>query len=479
VEPIAPETRWPRRTVLLVALVIAAISARPYAGSWNDGSRLATVESLVDRDTLQIDESIFVKVPPLVPGKPSPYPRDFELLQDWGTKDKMYIGGHFYSDKSPVPALPMAAVYQVWRWCGGPSAAERPDWYCLLMTWTSSGLAFVIAICCFEAMGRRLGLGPVPSIGLTLAFALGTIAAPYAQHVNNHILLLAVAAVLFLSLMIGIKEGWPARRLLRIGALAGIGYTIDLAAGPLLCLAIGGFLLWSLPKRARIAWVIFAAAPFVIAHHVVNYEIGGTIGPANAVPEHFQWPGSPFVEANMTGGWHHSSVGKGIRYAFDMLFGKKGYLGHNLLLFLPLVYLPVLTLRSIPERPLLIAGTLWATGTWLLYSATSTNQSGGCCSVRWFVPLLAPGFFALCVTVRERPETTADATTLGIGSALFGPLMIVRGPWNIPNLTAYWIIYAVTLTGWAIVHNRESRRRNWQTPSIAEESKNLSFSKAA
>ena len=39
-------------------------AARPYAGSWNDGSRLATVESLVDRHTWAIDDSIFVAVPP-------------------------------------------------------------------------------------------------------------------------------------------------------------------------------------------------------------------------------------------------------------------------------------------------------------------------------------------------------------------------------------------------------------------------------
>jgi len=34
--------------VLIAAATIAIISARGYAGSWNDGSRLATVEGLVD-----------------------------------------------------------------------------------------------------------------------------------------------------------------------------------------------------------------------------------------------------------------------------------------------------------------------------------------------------------------------------------------------------------------------------------------------
>ena len=48
--------------VIAGAMLIALVSARPHAGGWNDGSRLATVESLVDRHTLAIDESIFVKV---------------------------------------------------------------------------------------------------------------------------------------------------------------------------------------------------------------------------------------------------------------------------------------------------------------------------------------------------------------------------------------------------------------------------------
>ena len=46
--------------VLMVSLTVALVSARPYAGSWNDGSRLALVESLVDFRTLSIDRSIFV-----------------------------------------------------------------------------------------------------------------------------------------------------------------------------------------------------------------------------------------------------------------------------------------------------------------------------------------------------------------------------------------------------------------------------------
>src|SRR6516162_4110412 len=98
--------------VLIVSACMAFVSARPYAGGWNDGSRLATVECLIDYRTLAIDRSIFVQVPADL--RPTPYSTAEPDLLQHGTGDKLYIDGHFYSDKSPVPALLMAGVYQGW-----------------------------------------------------------------------------------------------------------------------------------------------------------------------------------------------------------------------------------------------------------------------------------------------------------------------------------------------------------------------------
>src|SRR5207253_2672990 len=91
--------------VVLGALAIALLSVRPYAGSWNDGSRLATVESLVDRGTFAIDDSIFVRAPPENP------PYEAADLRQTGTLDRLRIDGRYYSDKSPVPAVLLASAY--------------------------------------------------------------------------------------------------------------------------------------------------------------------------------------------------------------------------------------------------------------------------------------------------------------------------------------------------------------------------------
>src|SRR5437868_2412568 len=119
----------------LAAFGIAAIGARPYAGSWNDGSRLATVESLLDRGTLAIDDSIFCKPPQhLVEAGRPPYDPTHPGLNIVGTYDKLFVRSHFYSDKPAVVSILMAAMYRPLQWLGVPSPPERPDIFCYVMT---------------------------------------------------------------------------------------------------------------------------------------------------------------------------------------------------------------------------------------------------------------------------------------------------------------------------------------------------------
>ncbi len=436
--------RWASIGVVAGSLLVAIITVRPYASSWNDASRLATVEMLVDRGTLVIDDSIFV-IPNI---EPSPYEADDDICRSAGTGDKLLINGHYYSDKSPVPAFGMAPIYQIWRWAGGPTAAERPDLFCWLINFTGAGLPYVFAVWCMFAIGRRLGLGLKWTLLFTAFFAIGTVALPYAQQVNNHILLLAVAAWLFLVLIKCNQDGWTVWRMFGVGALLGIGYTIDLAAGPMLCVTIGCMLLLERASRGRFALVVLAGLPWFLFHHVVNYQTGGTFGPANAVPEYLAWPGSAFDASNMTGGLKHGSLDKVAIYALDMLFGRKGILSHNLALFLPLVMLPWLITKRYPERRIFLGGLAWAAGTWLLYAATSTNQSGACCSVRWLVPLVVPGFVALAIVLRDYPSTHGDALILGIGGMMFGCCMAYCGPWFRSNIYGFWVFYVGTLVVW-------------------------------
>src|SRR5262249_56832142 len=87
--------------------------------------------------------------------------------------------------------------------------------------------------------GRPLRLPLMRRLLLTASFGLATLALVYARHVNNHMLLLGVAAaVLLLLARLAQTMTTQARAgkglVLALGTLAGLGDTIGLGAGPLL-----------------------------------------------------------------------------------------------------------------------------------------------------------------------------------------------------------------------------------------------------
>jgi hypothetical protein len=459
--------RW---LVLSISAAIALISARPYAGSWNDGSRLATVECLVDYHTLAIDRSIFVQVPPPENwGTSSPYPLDEPDLLLHGTGDKLWIHGHYYSDKSPVPALLLAGVYQGWRWCTGATARQRPDSFCYWMTFVSAGLPYVIAVYCIYQLGGPLRLQLPLRLALTASFALATVALPYVRQVNNHILLLGVAAALFLvlaRLAQGIAVGKASKRsFLAVGSLAGLGYTTDLGAGPVLLICTWALVAFRCRRLAPVSVVGLAALPWLVLHHGMNYLVGGTFKPANAVPEYFQWPGCTFNAQNLTGSWQHASVVSFLIYAADLLVGKRGFLGYNppLLLAIPALLSGWRQHRA--ERPELLSAAAWCGGTWLLYALTSTNSAGQCCSIRWFVPLLAPGYYALAVFLRDARRFQWEFAILSGCGAVIAWLSWRHGPWMKHMVPFYWPLQGALLG--SLVFGWVWRRRHRTGPTDA------------
>jgi hypothetical protein len=442
---------WPGCLVLAAAGLIAVISARPYAGSWNDGSRLATVEALVDHHTLAIDDSIFVKVPAAAEGnRPSSYPRANSGLMKRGTLDKLFINGHYYSDKSPVPALFLAGAYQVGQWLTGLTARDHADRFCYAMTLLSSGLAYVVTVWCMFRIGGRMGLSLGLTLALTASFALGTVAVPYAQHVNSHNVLLAITALVLLSLLRlaeANRAGRPSTwHLFGLGTLAGLGYTVDLGAGPVLVVCTLAVALYR-DRRWRTAGLfLLGAMPWLALHHAVNYAVGGTWQPANAVPDYFQWPGCPFHPQDLTGGWHHESVARFLGYAAGLLVGRNGFLGHNPTLFLALAAIVLLLVKRTPELPEVLFAGFYCGGVWLAYAVTSTNAAGLCCSIRWFVPLLAPAYLVLAILLRRFPQYKGDFFVLSAWGVVLAGLAWWHGPWM--KVPLYWLLQAGILLSW-------------------------------
>jgi hypothetical protein len=449
--------RWIGALVLLLSAGLALGSARDYAGSYNDGSRLATVEALVDHGTLAIDDSIFVRPPP----DARPYNPAFAFLNRGGTGDKMFVGGRFYSHQPPVPAVLLAGAYALLQAAFGLKASATPNRFCFVLTLVSSGLAYVVAVWCVYRLAAALRLAPLWGVALTASFALATVTAAYARFVNAHILLLATAAGLFLVL-----TRWSLRptgraaagRLLAVGFLAGLGYAIEQPTGGLL--AAGACFLVAFRRAAPgdpapgprwaglggAALIVAAALPWAVLHHALTYAIAGTFSPPAADPAVFDYPGSDFTAKELTGRYNHADVGDLLHYAGALLLSDRGFLNSNLPLFLAVPALFLLP-RGLRERPEAWLACAWALGTWAVFALLSTNFAGWCCSIRWFVPLLAGGYFLLALLLRERPDVRRDFLVLSAWGVVLGAIMWGHGTWygEVPGL---WHVQALALASW-------------------------------
>jgi hypothetical protein len=413
---------------------VTLVSARDYAGSFNDGSRLATIESLVDYRTLAIDDSVYVRVPPNDGAAPGPYGGPSADDLERGTFDKIQVRDHFYSDKPPVPHVLLAGWYQVLQWVTGLTARRRPDLFCYWMTVASNGAAYVAAVWCTYRLGRLFHLALPLRVLLAASLGLATVALPYTRQINAHIWLLGVTAALMLNLA-GLAEEaqtgrvrWP--RLLAVGTLAGLGYAIEGGAGPVLFACTLALVAWRCWRVGPVAVCLLAALPWLVLHHALNYAIGGTFKPANAVPEYFNYPGAAFDATTLTGTWNHNSIEDFLRYARKLLIGKRGFINANLPLFLAVPALVFLLLRRTPQWPEVLYATALSGGIWLLYALFSVNYSGWCCSIRWFVPLLAAAYYVLAVFLRSYPRYGWDLLVLSGWGAVVAWLMWKGGPWE-------------------------------------------------
>jgi hypothetical protein len=457
--------------LLVACALVAVLNARPYAGSWNDGSRLAAVESLADRGTFAIEDSVFVTVPAeLSASATPPYDPGQPILAARGTLDRLKIGDHFYSDKPALISLAMAAPYRLARACGLPPAAERPDLFCRGLTLLFSGSAYLLAVACVLALGRELGLGGWWRLAWAAAFALATVAPAYTEYVNNHIMLLAVGAAACWQFAVLAREaGGPGVTWWRpwlLGALGGLGYNLDLAAGQVLA-AVSVLAVAVTTRRVLPAAACgLASVPWAVAQLGLNYMLGGVWKPINTVMAYQDWPGCPFSEANATGFLRHTPGGF-VVYALEMLFGKPGFLNHNLplLLLVPSAWWLV---RSAGRDRLVVGfAAAWAGGTWLLYAAFSNNFSGASLTVRWFVPLLAPGFAALAVLLRDHAAARpCFAALAGWGAVLAVPMAAV-GPFTARMAPFYWPVLGLALATWGVVAWRQFRRPAEPRPTPA------------
>jgi hypothetical protein len=435
-----------------LALILAGFGTLPHAGGFNDGSRLATAESLIERGTLAIDDSIFVHPPTsLVDRGILIYLPSYPKLLVTGTHDKLLIDGRFYSDKPMVPAILMAGVYRLLMLLGLPPPSERPDVFIWVITFLTSGLSYAAAVVTMWFLGQRTGLPAVWRLIWLFSFALATVLPAYTRHLNPG--LPQVAAVAGLVLLLSKSATTVARtawiELVSAGFLAGLTYTLDQASGGLLLLSVIVAILLRDRRSLPIVAFILGALPWVIVHHAIHFTIGHVWVPLNMIPEYLEWPGSPFDRTNMTGIARHDTMGLFL-YARDLLIGNESFLLCNLPLLLAVAAGWLVLIRPGIDRIELTVLGVWCIGVWWTYSILSDNAGGACLSIRWFVPLVVPGFWLLARLLTEWRTFRIDFLVLTVWGLILSWHMWTVGPWTIVPIPHFWDVVRAALWSWGL-----------------------------
>jgi hypothetical protein len=342
---------------VVLAVLLFALTKRDVTLAGNESSRLAAVESLVDRGTSSIEGSTFTTV------------------------DKVRIDGRFYSDKPILPIAWLAAVYWIPSHALSIDFAESRETAVKIVTFFGIGsFSILLALLFFLRLrpaDAPLGLRLVSSAAVVLA----TWIVSYGTTVNNHTP--AACVVFALVWVLDSSRGRPGLAPpLLAGTLAGLLFNFDFPTGGLFALGSIAFVSTAHPSRLR-ATVACAAgfAALVVLMMALDLFAYGTVLPASMVPGGKDFPGN--IHAVTPGGqfWPRDPP----VYYFHVLFGQRGFFSCMPVLLFGLMPIAA-DLRSRRKDAWILGATLASV---TLFYATQTGDHGGWAyGFRYLIPLI-------------------------------------------------------------------------------------------
>jgi hypothetical protein len=307
--------------VAVLFLLLCVLLTHSHPTSWNDTSRLATVEALVHQSTWAIEKTVFFQ----------------------RTADYILWNGHFYSDKPPVLSFLAAGVYTVLHrglhvsldgsaYCDPVSSpchcfalvcAQQPDWAYYAITLALISLPSALMLVLFYRSTAFFGLSNTLALPLTGVLGLGTMVLPYSLVLNNHIPTAASLMLGFYALLCAkVGKGSIERWLAVAGFATALAFTFDLLVVPFLVCTAGCALL---RHRFR-AWAFLLGGLIPLALLVaLDFSIVGDPLPPSMHPAGFDYPGSPFA-ATLTG---NPPSADALTHGIAMFFGERGLLTLN------------------------------------------------------------------------------------------------------------------------------------------------------
>jgi Glycosyltransferase family 87 len=395
----------------IVSVTLLAVVTKTTPESAHEYSRLGTVESLVERGTYRLDESIFID-----------------------TLDKIYRDGHYYSHQTPLLATLTTPVYAALRWPGVKFNNRGRLLATYLFSLFTNGIALALTALVLSSV---LALGGVSApwrnvLAVLLPFATWLL--PYGIVANNHGIagfLLALVAWLLLFVE---WHGLTPNRIRVLGGALGLVAAIELL--PLVSfvpLTIG----WLLTRRDMTArrwrdFLLLLAAPMAV-QSAINIGITGDVIPAGFHHELFNYPGSAFTAEALTGTVKHDSTGELLRYAWTALFPGRGYF----------VLAPILLLASLAgvvewrwwarargAHAVLLGGVMLS----LVASLLTTNHYGGGAVGFRHATYLAPALLIMLLPwLSDRETRRSQFAIVVVVSAISAASMVVLAvprPWS-------------------------------------------------
>ncbi len=303
--------RWPPLVVVFVAaFVVCALLTKTHVISWNDGSRFATVESLVDQHTVAIDDSPFLPI-----------------IGDW-----YRYQGKTYSDKPPLLAASGAAVGFVVAPLGITFERYR-GLTIYLVTLFTVGAWFATGCCYVYLFGRLLGYERRRAYGIAALSGLATLSLPYATVLSNHV---PCGAAALAACYHAVRARSSARDAALTGLFGALAYAFDPTAvifvAPLALLMFGAG-----PRR----WIVAIAAsiPLLAAQLAYTAGVSGSIIPPAENRSLWMDPTLPLY-ATMWAAYATPTPSEDVRNLVNLLVGGKG-----LFVYTPLMLIVVSGLR--------------------------------------------------------------------------------------------------------------------------------------
>ncbi|MBV9438536.1 MAG: hypothetical protein JOZ24_00945, partial [Candidatus Eremiobacteraeota bacterium] len=293
--------------IFFAALALCVLLTKRHVVSWNDGSRIATVDALTSQRTFRIDGSPFAV----------------------GLGDEIRFRGATYSDKPPLLSILAAGVAFALAPLG-ITLRHTPGTAIYLVTLFTVGVAFAGGCAYAYALQRSLGFGRRLALAVSALTGTATLALPYATVLTNHVPA-GAAGLAAVNHMLRARNG-RLRNTLFAGFFYGLTFAFDAAAA---ILAISGaVLLIGAPLRR---WVLCtcAAIPLVAFQLAYNRAISGSVVPTVFNAHAWSDPSLPLH-------WWSSHIFEVFsplqyaRFTVDLLVGVRG-----LLSFTPLVAVAV------------------------------------------------------------------------------------------------------------------------------------------